>query len=318
MKKMMNGKIRHGQRFTALFNLMIWCLYGIVLWRGTLGWNPRALLRQTTTAGFFVLGVGLEMTLGDFDLCFMAQASVGTLALAVLYRSGVPLPAALILMTIFQCLIGAVRGWISARLQIPMIVSSFAMAQILSNLYAPTDPIVLQLALHEHSQKLQALAAVLLLFCAVGLYFFWEKTYWGKYSMAVGEDRIGAERCGVDTVRVITVVYLLASVLFSLGTVMIFLIAPYGSSSRNADYLYQSLAAACLAGGLQNDSAGKPLRLLEATVSSVMLRQLLTVFRLTSWGTITEGIVILLIFFAQRGTGIIHKKQNTRKIPPEI
>ena len=300
MKKEKKMKLWGGS-FAGLLNLMIWLLYGFVLLQGRLNWNPQYLLRQVTAMGFFVLGVGLEMTLGDIDLCFMVQASVGTILLAALCRVGAPLPCAVAVMLVAQCIIGAARGWLTARLQIPMIVSSFAMAQILSNLYTPSDPILLEsVLLHGRFLDKQSLAALLLLLSAGGLYFFWEKTYWGKYSRAVGENRAEAARSGVDTVRVITVVYLLASVLFAMGTLMIFMIAPYGSGSRNTDYLYQSLTAACLAGGLQNDSADKPLRLLAATASSVLLRQILTVFRMTNWELIVEGVVILLIFFTQR------------------
>ena len=99
-----------GQRFALLLNLGIWCLYSIALARGQLNWNPLYLLRQTTTLGFFVLGVGMEMTLGDIDLCFMAQASVGTLLLAKLFLIGVPLPGMLLVMLLFQCCVGAFRG----------------------------------------------------------------------------------------------------------------------------------------------------------------------------------------------------------------
>lgn len=296
-----------GQRFVLLLNLGIWCLYGIALARGQLNWNPLYLLRQTTTLGFFVLGVGMEMTLGDIDLCFMAQASVGTLLLAELFLIGVPLPGMLLVMLLFQCCVGAFRGWLSARLHMPTLVSSFSMAQILSNLYSSDEALLLDFSLNRHFRAVQIPAAVLLSLCAVELHVFWKKTYWGKYSMAIGENRAEAERSGIDTVRVITVVYALASVLFSLGTVMIFLMAPYGSSNRNTDYIYQSLAAVCLAGGLQNDRTCKAAQLLIAAISTVLLRQLLTSFGMTSYEIIAEGFVILLVFFAQQNG----KKEQT-------
>lgn len=302
MRKKKKRRSPQDQRFALLLNLLIWCLYGAALAGGKLNWSPRPLFRQITSMGFFVLGVGMEMTLGDIDLCFMAQASVGTLLLAILCRAGVPLPAALAAMMLAQCILGAFRGWLTAKLHIPMIVSSFAMAQILSNLCTADESFLLELSLHRQLLQVQFFVILLLLFCAVGLHCFWKRTYWGKYSMAIGENRAEAERSGIDSVRVIMVVYFLASVLFSLGTVMIFLVAPYGSSHRNVDYLYQCLAAACLAGGLQNDRTCKAAQLLLATVSSVLLRQLLTAFHMTSCEIIVEGVVILLIFFAQRKT----------------
>lgn len=300
MKKFNCYRLPSGQAGALLLELLILCSYAIALYCGKLRWNPWYLLRQTTTMGFFVLGVGTEMTLGDVDLCFMAQASVGTLVLTMAFRMGVTMPCLILMLLVCQCLIGTFRGWVTSKLHIPMIVSSFAMAQILSNICSFDDSILFEGSLRQYFSRLQVLALFLLLVCAVGLDYFWKRTYWGKYSMAIGENRAEVERSGINVIFVVMVVYLLASVMFSFGTVMIYFAAPYGSSNRNADYLYQCLAAACLAGGLRNDWPCKAAQLVASTTSVVLMRQLLTAFGMNDFQIIAEGVVILLMFFTQQ------------------
>lgn len=299
MKKIKyNGAIPPGQRLAGFLTFLIWSLYIIIIFKGNLSWNSQYLIRQITTMGFFVFGIGLEMSLGDIDLCFMAQSSVGTLILTILVQNKIPFFYAVLIMMIAQCCIGIFRSLITAKLNIPMIISSFAMNQILSNIYSQEDTILLDSSSYK-GMSIKWTALLLLIGCTVGAYLFWKNTYWGKYSIAIGENRMETIRSGVEIIPVIIIVYLFASILFSFGTVMIFIAAPYGSSNRNADYLYLCITAAFLAGGLNNNWSYKAFQLLIATISCVMLRQILTIFEMSNYMMIAEGVIILLISFAQ-------------------
>ena len=64
---------------SSVLILAAWGLYLYVLLGGKLQGNAVYTLRQCVTFGFFVLGAGLEYSLGDIDLCFMAQASLSTI-----------------------------------------------------------------------------------------------------------------------------------------------------------------------------------------------------------------------------------------------
>lgn len=91
----------------------------------------------------FVLGAGLEYSLGDIDLCFMAQASLSTVWLGLLYQRGMPLPWALLYMALSQIVMGVLRGALATAMHIPMTVLSFILAAILSNLYPENDVILM-------------------------------------------------------------------------------------------------------------------------------------------------------------------------------
>ena len=77
---------------TNVLILAAWGLYLFALLGGKMQGNAVYTLRQCVTFGFFVLGAGLEYSLGDIDLCFMAQASLSTVWLGLLYQRGMPLP----------------------------------------------------------------------------------------------------------------------------------------------------------------------------------------------------------------------------------
>lgn len=103
------GRALQREQTNALI-LAAWGLYLVALLGGKLQGSAVYTLRQCVTFGFFVLGAGLEYSLGDIDLCFMAQASLSTVWLGLLYQHGMPLPWALVCMVLSQIIMGALRA----------------------------------------------------------------------------------------------------------------------------------------------------------------------------------------------------------------
>jgi ribose/xylose/arabinose/galactoside ABC-type transport system permease subunit len=136
------------------------------------------------------------------------------------------------------------------------------------------------------------------LLCAVGLQCFWKHTYWGKYCLAIGEDRgynrNDVEKTGINVVLVTAVTYGLAAVFFAVGTYTLLLSAGYGSSSRNAEYLYQGIAAAGLAGSMYRQHKNGASGLVIATATMMVLRQAFMALKIDKCLIIVEGLVILL------------------------
>ena len=292
------GRALQREQTNALI-LAAWGLYLVALLGGKLQGNAGYTLRQCVTFGFFVLGAGLEYSLGDIDLCFMAQASLSTVWLGLLYQHGMPLPWALVCMVLSQIIMGALRGALAAALHIPMTVLSFILAVILSNLY-PANDVILMNAWGDrpHAAAVWGVMAGVFFLCAIGLQCFWKRTYWGKYCLAIGEDRQynrnDVEKTGINVVLVTAVTYGLAAVFFAVGTYTLLLSAGYGSSSRNAEYLYQGIAAAGLAGSMYRRYKNGASGLVLATVTMVVLRQTFMALKIDKCLIIAEGLVILL------------------------
>ena len=273
------------RELTNMLILAAWGLYLYVLLGGKLQGNAVYTLRQCVTFGFFVLGAGLEYSLGDIDLCFMAQASLSTIWLGLLYQRGMPLPWALVCMALSQITMGVLRGVLAAALHIPMIVLSFILAVILSNLYPANDVILVDVwGNRPHTLALWGVMVGVFLLCAVGLQCFWKRGY----------NRNDVEKTGINVVLVTAVTYGLAAVFFVVGTYMLLLNAGYGSSSRNAEYLYQGIAAAGLAGSMYRRHKNGASGLVVATATMVVLRQAFMALKIDKCLIIVEGLVILL------------------------
>lgn len=305
------GRALQREQTNALI-LAAWGLYLVALLGGKLQGNAVYTLRQCVTFGFFVLGAGLEYSLGDIDLCFMAQASLSTVWLGLLYQHGMPLPWALVCMALSQIIMGALRGALAATLHIPMTVLSFILAVILSNLYPANDVILMNVwGNRPYTTAVWGVMAGVFLLCAIGLQCFWKRTYWGKYCLAIGEDRQynrnDVEKTGINVVLVTAVTYALAAVFFAVGTYTLLLSAGYCSSSRNAEYLYQGIAAAGLAGGMYRRYKNGASGLVLATVTMVVLRQTFMALKIDKCLIIVEGLVILLTIWNKDGEKLMQK-----------
>ena len=79
-----------------------------------------------------------------------------------------------------------------------------------------------------------------------------------------------------------------------MGTYTLLLSAGYCSSSRNAEYLYQGIAAAGLAGSMYRRYKNGASGLVLATVTMVVLRQTFMALKIDKCLIIVEGLVILL------------------------
>lgn len=281
-------------------NLLVAVGYVLAISCNGLGWNTLYFARQSCMLGFFTLGAGWIALSGGIDLCFMAQAALSTVLAAVLYREGMPMALMAVAVVLFNLAVGAARGWLIEKLQIPAIILTLALATIFSNLSAPDQMLILEISTYRYYLQFTLSMLVLLLLCAAGVQLYLHGTWWGKYTLALRENAEAVRRCGVNTKLISTVVYGLASILFAFGTLMMLFVAPYGSSSRNSSYLYQVLAAVGLGGGFtRRGSVPETPRLLAGAISMTMVEQLLLYFGLTHYRLIVEGAVILAVFFAQ-------------------
>jgi rhamnose transport system permease protein len=63
---------------------------------------------------------------GQIDISVGSQFAVCGIAAGVLAKSGLPMPAVLLLVMLLGCLLGSVNGWLVARLKIPAIIVTLA------------------------------------------------------------------------------------------------------------------------------------------------------------------------------------------------
>lgn len=279
-------------------NYIIWLVFFMAIFAGKMTFSANSFVRQLFTMGFFVLGAGLEMLLGDIDLCFMAQAAISTVIFALIYQKSASLAFAAAVVFVLFVLTCALKGFAISRFGIPSIILTFALQTIFINLWSSTDIIVLGISTYKYYTVFVAVSAFVFVLCGIFEWYLLDKTYWGKYCIAIGENAKAVKQSGVDAETVRVLIHCIAAVMFFIGTMALLFVAPYGGTNRDSSYLFQVIAAASLGGVTVNKRGAEVCGLIAGIVSMVMLQQIITAFSLSAYAIVVEGAIILLTFFA--------------------
>ncbi|MEO6723993.1 MAG: ABC transporter permease [Blastocatellia bacterium] len=81
-----------------------------------------------SNAPVLIVAVGMTMVIlaGQIDISVGSQFAICGIAAGLLAKSGLPMPAVLLLVMLIGCLLGSINGWLVARLNIPAIVVTLA------------------------------------------------------------------------------------------------------------------------------------------------------------------------------------------------
>jgi rhamnose transport system permease protein len=88
--------------------------------------NLRDLMMNNAPVLIVAVGMTMVILAGQIDISVGSQFAVGGIAAGMLAKSGLPMPAVLLLVMMIGCLLGSVNGWLVARLNIPAIVVTLA------------------------------------------------------------------------------------------------------------------------------------------------------------------------------------------------
>lgn len=280
-------------------SLFIACIFLIQCMRGAYQLNFTFLLRQITFLAFLTIGASLELMSGDFDLAFAAQIPVSTMTAAGLITTGVPVWAACVAIFVLNALLGCLKGILLTRYRMPSIIVTLALQVILLNIFSgisSQDKIVfLNIYQYTGSGVLEYVFTVLLVLSFLGVFFFLNHTYYGKYCRMLGENMTLAEKSGLDSRAISVIIHMAASLFFSIPAIGIMLYTGSGSSYIGANYLYKVLAAVCLGGIGYRNGKGKVSGMVIGSLTMVVLLLMLTSSGyLKRFEIIIEGIIILL------------------------
>jgi fructose transport system permease protein len=188
-----------------------------------------------------VLTAGIDLSVGAiavFSSVLMGQMS---------FRYGIPAPAAIAIGLALGTAMGALNGFLIARLRLPPFIVTLGTWQILlaSNFIYSANETIRSSDIGEQAPALQfwgqsiepggvkILYAVFLMIALVGIMsYVLRNTAWGRYVYATGDDPAAAELAGVPTKKVLIQVYALAGLFCAIaGWVMI---GRFGSVSPTA------------------------------------------------------------------------------------
>jgi fructose transport system permease protein len=229
------GRAQHALHQNPSLVPLIVLILAIIVFGALLGskfFSPFALtliLQQVQIVGIVaaaqsivILTAGIDLSVGAimvFSSVIMGQFT---------FRYGIPAPVSILCGLAVGTAVGALNGWLIARVKLPPFIVTLGMWQIVlatNFLYSANETI--------RSQDIEAAAPLLQLFGAkfsvggavftVGVVFMLalifvlayvlRHTAWGRHVYAVGDDAEAAALSGVDTKRVLIQVYALAGLI---------------------------------------------------------------------------------------------------------
>ena len=240
----------------ALFLIVVAVVFSLVTDTFLSQPNFLNILRQIAPLMIVAVAMTFVITTGGIDLSVGSILALVNALAAISLGAGVPWPAVVVLMLLTGALIGAAQGYFVAFEGIPPFIVTLAglsmirgFALFLTRGYSiPIDP---NSPFNEIGRgwavgvPLPALLAVAVLI--VG-YVVFNATTFGRYVTGVGANAEAVRRSGVNTRRVVLLVYVISGAAAALAGIIIAARLGSGSSNAGSGFELDVIAAVVLGG----------------------------------------------------------------------
>jgi len=206
------------------------------------------ILQQIAVVGILGVAESLVILTAGIDLSVGAIAVFSSVIMGQFtFRYGIPAPLSILIGLGFGSFVGAVNGWLVAKVKLPPFIVTLGTWQIVlaSNFIYSANETIRSQDIEAQAPILQfwgtsfkmgtttaTLAVLLLVAIVLIMGYILRQTAWGRHVYAVGDDPEAAELAGVQVTRQLIQVYALAGFFCAMaGWVMI---GRYGSVSPAA------------------------------------------------------------------------------------
>ena len=229
------GRIQHILHVNPSFVPLIVLLAAIIVFgalQGSKFFSPFALtliLQQVQIVGIVAAAQSLVILTAGIDLSVGAIMVFSSVIMGQFtFRYGIPAPVAVACGLCVGTAIGALNGWLVARVKLPPFIVTLGMWQIVlatNFLYSANETIRSQ-DIEAQAPFLQffgtkfnvggavfTVGVIFMLFLVFTLAYVLRHTAWGRHVYAVGDDPEAAELSGVNVKRTLIQVYALAGLI---------------------------------------------------------------------------------------------------------
>ena len=171
--------------------------------------NLMNIARQVATMGIVALGMSFVMLTGGLDFSVGSMMALSGIVSALLIKSGCPIVLAFLVGILCCMAASAVTGVVGVLLNIPILVVSIAVQQVLDGI---NTVITGNQSIYGFEDGVKVLGqgelfgvvpvpVVLLVICAAVVSFVLSKTYAGRYLFTVGGNQRAAKLAGINVVK---------------------------------------------------------------------------------------------------------------------
>ncbi|GHV01864.1 ABC transporter permease [Spirochaetia bacterium] len=265
--------------------------------------NLRNLVTQNTYYIIAAIGLAFVMIGGGIDLSVGYQMSLVGVVLGMLITvAGVPVPLALAIGFMLGAFLGALNGALVTNIRIFPLIATLATSTVFqgisytfsqSKTYRPFPASFRAVAMQNIGGV--PYDVILVIVIALIASYVLQKTYFGRYVMAVGGNEEVARLSGINTKLIKTILYGICGFCFAIATWVMLAKSNTASSSMGPGTEFTGLTAAIIGGISFKGGKGT----IAGLVIGVFIVQIIgNGMQLAGWGVysqyIVKGIILIM------------------------
>jgi ribose/xylose/arabinose/galactoside ABC-type transport system permease subunit len=287
--------------------------------------NLSNILKQNAYAAMLALGMFVVVVTAGIDLSVGSVLALSMICLAVADKAGLPWPIVILVAPLVGIACGLVNGLGYTLLKLPhpfiMTLGTLNIARGLTSLISQAPISGLQPQVRLAGQKVFAfgyftppagipLSFFLVIVCAVGLWFFLNRTDMGRHIFAIGGNPQAARVTGIDVDRVLVYVYAICGFFAGLAALLLAGRTDSGFPLAGIGNELDAIAAVIIGGASFFGGRGTVLGVLAGVLIMGLLRNGLNLNNISPfWQQILIGLIIIIAVYID----VLRRRAATRK-----
>jgi ribose transport system permease protein len=327
-KNALTGNIAHNIRTSKLLNITLVFLLMVIIAVLTsknflTKFNIQSVIRDLAFVSIIAIGQSCLLLLGELDLSVGKMSSLsGVLSGLMMVNLGVPPALTFVCCLLFGACFGVINGTIITRLRLNAMVVTIGMQGV----YGGVNLVITKgKAIVNIPQGIQFLGKgnllgipmpfVITIIILLIVLFLTQRTTFGRYIYAIGNNREAVEILGVNVNMVRTLVYGLVGMLSALTGVL--MVARLGASqpSIGDSWVMNSIAASVIGGVALTGGVGSPAGAVLGAAIIGIIQNLIVLYGVNVyWQTAVSGVVVVLAISFDSISTIAGEAKKRRKV----
>jgi ribose transport system permease protein len=275
--------------------------------------NLTNILKQNASLALLALGMYVVIVTAGIDLSVGSIMGLSMVALAIASKAGVPWPVVLLIGPAIGIAVGWVNGVGLTVLKLPhpfiMTLGTLNVARGLTFLISNGAPVSgLQPEVRYIGQAYYGFglappagipaSLILVAICAIGLWFFLEKTNMGRHIFAIGGNPHAARVSGINVDLTLVVVYMISGFMAGLSGLLLAGRTDSGFPNAGIGIELDAIAAVIIGGASFFGGRGTVMGVLAGVLIMGILRNGLNINNVSAfWQQILIGLVIIVAVY---------------------